>query len=134
MIFGGKYLKAIASTSLLASLPVFAFATGTPKAIPFKTTPANAGGDPMQLIIGFAVCLLVLVVIIYALRRRQSSSRLLTGEKKQIRIAESQRLGPRSSLHVVEFSGRRYLIAQTEQNVSCIATEPMHEAAQERQP
>lgn len=131
MIFSGRNLKAIVSTFLLGCIPVLASATDAAKAIPFKTAPTNATGDPLQLIAGFAVCLLVLIAIIYLLRRRLRSTRLLTGEKKQIRIAESQRLGARSTLHVVEFSGKRYLLAQTEQNVSCIAAEQINEATQE---
>ncbi len=138
MISSGRSLRAIVSTLLLGSIPVsasvLASATEATKAIPFKTVPANAAGDPLQLIAGFAICVLVLVVIIYVLRRRLASTRLLTGEKKQIRIAESQRLGARSTLHVVEFAGKRYLLAQTEQNVSCIAAEQINEALQEKQP
>lgn len=134
MMFSGRSLKFSVSTFCLGYLPVMAAATEVSQAIPFKPASTHAAGDPLQLIAGFAICILVLLVILYALRRRLASSRLLSGQKKQIRITESQRMGARSTLHVVEFSGKRYLLAQTEQNVSCIATETISDTASEQQP
>jgi flagellar biogenesis protein FliO len=115
-------------SSLFAALGnASASGTETPvsKAIPFKPASSSATGDPYQLIIGFVVCMLVLAVVIYVLRRRLASSLTIGGVKKQLRVTETQRLGARSTLHVVEFAGTRYLLAQTEQHVSCIASAPV---------
>jgi hypothetical protein len=37
-----------------------------------------------------------------------------------LRIVESQRLGPRALLSVVEYKGEHYLISYSEQGVTCL--------------
>jgi flagellar biogenesis protein FliO len=45
-----------------------------------------------------------------------------------VRVVESTRLGPRTLLSVVEFDGSRYLVAQGEHGVSCLAEKPVSAA------
>lgn len=91
--------------------------------IPFKQDPAaGTGGVPGGAL---AVLLLSAVAIIaVVLVRKRFNLRLLPGGApgvRHVRVLETQRLGPRSSLSVVEFAGTRYLLAQSEQGIVCLA-------------
>lgn len=66
------------------------------------------------------ISLIVIALVLYARKRLK----LVTGvapSGSRLRIVETQRLGPRTLLSVVEFDGRAYLLAQTEQGVTRVA-------------
>lgn len=91
------------------------------QAIPFKREEAGVsdalvGGGAGVLVIS----LIVIAMVLYARKRLG----LVTGAAAasgRLRIVETQRLGPRTLLSVVEFDGRAYLLAQTEQGVTRVA-------------
>jgi flagellar biogenesis protein FliO len=116
-----------ALTLMLAMLVAGRAAGAEPAAaaIPFKqdggTTAASLQGGALGILALSALA----IAAVYYLRKRlnlpfgrpASASRLL-------KILETQHLGPRATLSVVEFDGRRYLIAQSEQGVTCLVTAP----------
>jgi flagellar biogenesis protein FliO len=87
-------------------------------AIPFKAEEPI--GHEMTLAIGGV--LLLLIAALWWLRKQLGRSAL--GGERHARVLESHRLGPHSTLAVVEFAGQLHLLAQTEQGVSCIAQAP----------
>lgn len=97
-------------------------AASTP--IPFKqdASPGAAAlpGGALGVLLLSALAIVAVVVI----RKRLNLQPSKPGEGKLLRVLETQRLGPRTLLSVVEFSGGRYLIAQSEHGVSCLAAAP----------
>lgn len=96
-------------------------------AIPFRrdddaTGTALAGGGAGVLLIS----LLAIAAVLY-LRRRfrlHGGAPGSAGQARLVQVLESTRLGPRTLLSVVEFEGSRYLVAQGEHGVSCLAEKP----------
>jgi flagellar biogenesis protein FliO len=84
--------------------------------IPFKRERAAVEFDSSRLAAGAAFAMLALGAGLYVLRRRLSLPAGLARDK-MLRMVEMRRLTPRSSLHVVEFSGFYYLLAHSEQGV-----------------
>ncbi|KQQ96164.1 flagellar biosynthetic protein FliO [Massilia sp. Leaf139] len=96
----------------------------TAPAIPFKRdtgadTSAFGGGAAGVLVVSLLAIAAVLVV-----RKRLGLGQPQQGGGRLVKVLESQRLGPRTLLSVVEFSGTRYLIAQGEHGISCVASTP----------
>lgn len=89
-------------------------------AIPFKhaaptgNAAATSGGAVL------VVSLLAIGLVLF-LRKRLNLGRAGGQGGKRIRVLETQMLGPRTMLAVVEFGGREHLIAQTDHGVSRIA-------------
>ncbi|MFZ6646125.1 FliO/MopB family protein [Undibacterium sp. TJN25] len=92
--------------------------------IPFKREPAASGGDFSRMAGGMTLVLLILAGGVYVVRRRLGFA-VNSTRAKQLRIVESHRLTPKSSLHVVEFAGSQYMLAQSEQGVQCLVTVPL---------
>jgi flagellar biogenesis protein FliO len=93
-------------------------------AIPFKQEgPARASLEGGALGV-LAISVLAIVVVYFLRKRLNLSLGRKAGEPRLLRILETQHLGPRALLSVVEFEGRRYLIAQSEQGVSCLVAAP----------
>jgi flagellar biogenesis protein FliO len=96
----------------------------TTPAIPFKR---DTGADTSMFgggAIGVLVVSLVAIVAVLAVRKRLGLGQRQPGGARLVKVLESQRLGPRALLSVVEFSGTRYLIAQGEHGISCVASTP----------
>lgn len=98
-------------------------------AIPFKrdTTPAASalGGG----VVGVLVISVVAIAAVLWIRKRLRLDRRESAAPRLLHILETQRLGPRALLSVVEFDGKRYLISQGEHGVSCLATAAAREPA-----
>lgn len=94
-------------------------------AIPFKQDGAATAASLQGGALGVLAISALAIGAVYFLRSRlnlplgrpASAPRLL-------RILETQHLGPRATLSVVEFEGRRYLIAQSEQGITCLVAAP----------
>lgn len=90
--------------------------------IPFKRDPvvgaANIGGGALGVLL---VSLLAIGAVLYLRKRLHLQNGAAPGERA-LNVMETQRLGPKALLSVVEFDGKRYLIAQGEHGVSCLAT------------
>lgn len=100
--------------------------------IPFRQAATQGDGGPIQVLLASALCMCILGGVLWLLRRK-SASRNLPGRKKRcLHILETQKLGARAFLHVVEFDGQHYLLAQTEQNIRRIASASPVDASEEK--
>jgi hypothetical protein len=97
-------------------------------AIPFKrdASPVESafGGGAAGLL---AVSLIVIVAVLWV-RKRLRLDRGGAALPRHLKVLETERLGPRALLSVVEFGGTRHLLAHGEHGVSCIASVPAQEA------
>ena len=92
--------------------------------IPYKRDHLSTDSDLPRVALGLTVCLLVLSGAVYFLRRRLGIN-LDVGRNKKLRVVESHRLNPRSSLYVVEFAGKYHLLGQSEHNINCLVSTPI---------
>jgi flagellar biogenesis protein FliO len=102
-----------------AAAPVAA-GTQAPQAIPFKQeAPAASLGSS-----GLGVLLVALAAIAAVLYLRKRLNLPLPGGSapRLVKVLQSERMGPRALLSVVEFDGKRYLLAQGEHGITCVAT------------
>jgi flagellar biogenesis protein FliO len=92
-----------------------------PQPIPFKHDGTGAGTGAAGS--GLAVLLVGLAAIgaVLYLRKRLNLP-LPGGGQRLVKVLQSERMGPRALLSVVEFDGRRYLLAQGEHGITCVAT------------
>lgn len=94
-------------------------------AIPFKqdgmATAASLQGGALGVL---AISALAIVAVVYLRKRLNLPFGRPASASRLLKILETQHLGPRATLSVVEFEGRRYLIAQSEQGVTCLVAAP----------
>jgi flagellar biogenesis protein FliO len=90
--------------------------------IPFKHDGGGAGAAVAGS--GLAVLLVALAAIgaVLYLRKRLNLPLPGSGGQRLVKVLQSERMGPRALLSVVEFDGRRYLLAQGEHGITCVAT------------
>jgi flagellar biogenesis protein FliO len=103
---------------------------GAPATIPFKREPASAGAVGASAL-GVLLVLLAAVGAVLYLRKRLNLGVPGAGGQRLVRVLESERMGPRALLSVVEFGGQRYLLAQGEHGISCVASVPAPADARE---
>jgi flagellar biogenesis protein FliO len=98
-------------------------------AIPFKRD--GGAGDAALASSGAGVLIVALIAIaaVLVVRRRLRIGLPPAGRQPMLQVLETQRLGPRALVSVVEFRGTEYLLAQSEHGVACIATVPAKEQA-----
>lgn len=89
-----------------------------PARIPFKRDPSGLDAASPAGALGLLAVALLAIGVLWWLRQRLQ--RQGGSASRQLRVLESQRLGPRTTLAVVEFGGRRYLLAEGGQGVQCI--------------
>lgn len=110
---------------LLLNAACLAHAVDAPSpAIPFKREAPAEEFDVRRIVVGFGMAALALGGALYFLRKRLGA---MTGETpgvKQLRVLETRRLTPRSTLFVVEFDGVRYLVGESGQSLTCLCTAP----------
>lgn len=92
--------------------------------IPYKREVAAGEANLSRVAIGLIICGLAAVGSVYFIRRRLGLNPL-PNQPKQLRVLETQRLGTRLVLYVVEFSGQRHLIAHSEHGVTSLASAPV---------
>jgi len=97
-------------------------------AIPFKRDAAGAAGALGGGALGVLILSLVAIVVVLVVRKRLRLGGPVDAGAGLLRVLETRRLGPRALLSVVEFDGARYLIAQSEQGVQCLAQHATKEA------
>ncbi|NVE01852.1 flagellar biosynthetic protein FliO [Massilia sp. BJB1822] len=98
------------------------------QAIPFKREGAVQASAVSGAGVGLLLIALLAIGAVLLLRRRWQPGPRQEGGGSLLRVLETRRLGPRALLSVVEFAGQRYLLAQTEQGVSCVASAPLEGA------
>ena len=89
-------------------------------AIPFKQ-PAQVGSAAAPGGIAVLVVSLIAIAAVLYLRKRMNLRPVTVQGGRRARIIETQMLGPRAMLAVIEFGGREHLIAHTEHGVTHIA-------------
>lgn len=99
-------------------------AASAPAPIPFKRDAAVADAALPGGAVGVLLVSLLAIAAVYVLRKRLNLAPA-TAQGRLLKVLETQRLGPRTLLSVVEFSGKRYLIAQNEHGVSRLASAPV---------
>ena len=92
--------------------------------IPFKREGAGADAALQGGALGILLLAALAIVVVLVVRKRLNLRPAGHAGTRLLRVLETQRLGPRAVLSVIEFEGRRYLIAQSEQGVSCLVAAP----------
>lgn len=105
-----------------ATQPVQATVQAAP--IPFKHDAGVPAGSVSGGALGVLLISLLAIGAVLFLRKRFNLHPVRASQPGLLRVLETQRLGPRTLLSVVEFSGQRYLVAQGEHGVSCLASAP----------
>jgi flagellar biogenesis protein FliO len=101
-------------------------------AIPYKQDSAVAAAALPGGALGVLLLSAAAIGAVYVLRKRLNLQPPGKGGARHVRVLETQRLGPRTLLSVVEFGGSQYLIAQSEHGVTCLASAP--DAAADKEP
>jgi flagellar biogenesis protein FliO len=95
---------------------------GAPQPIPFKQDGAGAGPSLGSSGLGVLLVALAAIAAVLYLRKRLNLPLPGSGGQRLVKVLQSERMGPRALLSVVEFDGRRYLLAQGEHGITCVAT------------
>ncbi len=103
-----------------------------PARIPFKRDTSGMDGASPAGAAGLLAVALLAIGVLWWLRQRLQ--RQAGASASQLRVVETRRLGPRVTLSVVEFGGRRYLLADGVQGVQCIDSHPLDAALAAREP
>ena len=102
-----------------------AVATDVPATqIPYKRDSNPPEGDFSRVALGLTACLLILAGAVYVIRRRLGLS-LEVGKIRKLRVVETHRLNPRSSLYLIEFAGNYHVLAQGEHGINCVVSAPI---------
>jgi flagellar biogenesis protein FliO len=122
---GRTWSQAMVVLHLLYLASSTALAQSAPQSIPFKPEAASGAGELLSVMGGLALCVLILAGVLYLLRRRAGRNILGAAgatNLSRLRIVDRLRLGARSTLVVVEYEGKRHLLAQSEQGVTLVTT------------
>jgi flagellar biogenesis protein FliO len=90
--------------------------------IPFKHDGAGAGPSLGSSGLGVLLVALAAIGAVLYLRKRLNLPLPGSAGQRLVKVLQSERMGPRALLSVVEFDGRRYLLAQGEHGITCVAT------------
>lgn len=101
-------------------------ATSAQQAIPFKHD-GGSGATIASSGVGVLIVSLLVIAAVLVIRKRLRIGAPVGGDKAMLQVLETQRLGPRALLSVIEFKGTHYLLAQSEQGVQCVASVPAGE-------
>jgi flagellar biogenesis protein FliO len=96
-------------------------------AIPFKRDTPPGDSSLAAPGAGILIVSLIAVGAVLVVRKRLRIGRPAARRPAMLRVLETQRLGPRALVSVIEFKGTLYLVAQGEHGISCIATAPVGE-------
>lgn len=107
---------------LCAAPPTFAAEAPVSSSIPYKRDAAASEVGISRVVIALLICGVAGAGAILYLRRRLGTTISASIRHRHMQVLESQRLNAQLALYVVEFSGKRYLLAHSNQGVSCIAS------------
>lgn len=93
-----------------------------PAPIPFKRDGSVPAGSWSGGALGVVLVSLVAIGAVLYLRRRLNLDGARIGAPRLARVLETQRLGPRTLLSVIEFGGKQHLVVQGEHGVVSLAT------------
>lgn len=108
---------------LLCALANAAAAAPAARAIPFKQDTSSTASLFSGGATGVLVISLIAIAAVLFIRKRFNLTLTppAAGRARLMRVLETQRMGPRTLLAVVEFGGVHYLVAQSEHGVNCLA-------------
>ncbi len=92
------------------------------QAIPFKRDSEGAATLASSGMGVLIVSVLVIAAVLVIRKRLRIGAP--TGGKAMLHVLETQRLGPRALVSVIEFKGTQYLLVQSEQGIHCLASVP----------
>lgn len=122
----GRILAGDAQCGAPAAAPAVSAA---PAPIPFKPESAASVGTLGGSGLGVLLVALVAIGAVLYLRKRLNLPLPGAGGQRLVRVLQSERMGPRALLSVVEFDGRRLLLAQGEHGITCVASSAAPDAA-----
>jgi flagellar biogenesis protein FliO len=93
--------------------------------IPFKRDSAVNDSEFSRLGLGMVLTIAVLCLVLYVLRRRLRQPKMSGAKMESLQILETQRLGQRATLYVVQFAGGQYLIGHSEYGLTCLVNAPL---------
>lgn len=99
--------------------------------IPFKRDAVPVASTLTSAGVAIVVLSLAAIGTVLFLRKRLGLSALPGSPARLVRVLETQRLGPRALLSVVEFGGSQHLIAQGEHGISCLVSAPLADTPKE---
>lgn len=113
----------VRAAAVLAGLALAGAAWGAQPggAIPFKSEAGSGAAALATSGIGVLLVSLAAIGAVLYLRKRFNLNPPAPGQAKLVKVLESQRMGARTMLFVVEFGGVHHLVAQSEQGISCLA-------------
>lgn len=117
------------AAALPSALPVRAASSAGAPAIPFKQDASASASMFSGGAVGVLLISLIAIVAVLFIRKRLNLAPAAGPGTRLLRILETQRMGPRTLLAVVEFGGAHYLVAQGEHGVNCLAQAPLPAAA-----
>jgi flagellar biogenesis protein FliO len=92
--------------------------------IPFKRDGAAGSPDMSAGAIGVLAISLLAIAAVWMMRKRLNLVKGGGTTRTSLRILESQRLGPKAILTVVEFAGSQHLLAYSEHGVQALVSAP----------
>lgn len=101
-----------------------AAARASTQTIPFKRDAAGADTPLAGGAVGVLVISLIAIGAVLYVRKRMNFNSAGGSKTGLLKVLETERLGPRGLLSVVEFSGTHYLLAQGEHGITCLASAP----------
>jgi flagellar biogenesis protein FliO len=90
-------------------------------AIPFKHEAASSATLLSRSAAGVLVVSLIVIAAVLLIRKRLHLVPNGAVGPRPLRVLQTQRIGPRTLLTVVEFDGTRYLVAEGERGLTCLA-------------
>jgi flagellar biogenesis protein FliO len=97
--------------------------------IPFKRDSGSTGAALADGAVGVLLISLLAIAAVLVIRKKLGLRLLPSAKPGMLKVLETQRLGPKALLSVVEFGDTHYLIAQGEQGISCVASVPASQPA-----
>jgi hypothetical protein len=92
--------------------------------IPFKQDDDDFGATMWRVVLVTAGMALLAVAAVYLMRRQGLMPGTKAGDVDAMRVLQTLRTGPRTSLLVVRFGAQRMLLGQSDQGVRVLASEP----------
>lgn len=96
-------------------------------AIPFKRDADVGGAALASSGVGVLIVSLLAIAAVLVVRKRLRIGQPAAKGAPLLQVLETQRLGPRALVSVVQFKDTQYLLAQSEHGVSCLASVPAGE-------
>ena len=126
----GKLARRAAGKFAVLPCLLWPFLVCAQSAIPFKPETAASGSDLSRVILALLACVLVLAAALFVLRKFLPGVTRPKANGQRLQVLATERLGPRTALHVVQFGGQQYLIGDSEHGLVTLANSTLDDATQ----